>query len=317
MSSRRPKILVLSDKYGESAIERLRGVGDVECASGADEKTIKRLVQNCDALLIRTGTRITGEVVDSADRLKVIGRGGVGLDNVDLDACRSHGIVVVHTPGAATDAVADLTVALMINVVRGVVSGDHAVHNGRFGEARRLLVGKDLCRLSIGIVGLGRIGKAVARRCQLGFGMRVYYNDLIEIGPLPFEAESVTKEMLFASSDVVSLHVPLTPLTRGMIDSTALATFREGAILLNTARGAVVDTDGLVDALESGRLGGGGLDVVEPEPLPVDHALLRLQNVVMTPHIGARTHEAQARMDDVVDDVIHVLQGKPPHFPAS
>jgi len=317
MSRHRPKILILSDQYGPGAIERLRAAGDVELAVGADESTLCRLAVDCDALLIRTGTRITQTLLDAARQLKVIGRGGVGLDNIDLEACRARGVVVVHTPGAATDAVADLAVALMINVLRGVVVGDQAVRGGRFAEARRSLTGKDVGGLSMGVVGLGRIGKAVAKRCQLGFGMRVYYNDLVEMGPLAFEAEAVSKEVLFARSDVVSLHVPLTSLTRGMIDAKALERFKPGAILLNTARGAVVDTGGLVDALETGRLGGAGLDVVDPEPIPPDHALLRLQNVVLTPHLGARTHEAQEKMDNVVDDVIRVLGGERPRFPAA
>jgi phosphoglycerate dehydrogenase-like enzyme len=238
------------------------------------------------------------------------------LDNIDVQTAHDRGITVVYTPAASTDAVADLAVGLMIAVIRGIAVGDAAVRQDRFAEARASCVGRELSELTLGIIGLGRIGRAVARRCRLGFGMNVLYNDVVEPGWLEFTATPVDKTSLMQSSDIISLHVPLTNQTRGMIDSHVLRDVRPGTVLINTSRGAVVDSGALAVALADGQLAGAGLDVVGPEPLPPDHPLLHAPNVVFTPHIGARTHGGLARMNAVVDDVIRVLKGESPVFPA-
>lgn len=273
-----------------------------------DEEVLKRAVRDCDALLVRTGSRVSREVIECAERLRVIGRGGVGLDNIDLQAARERGIEVVYTPGAATNAVAELTIGLMIALVRRVVVGDAAVRAGRFTEERKAHRAGELSQLTLGIVGMGRIGQAVARRCLNGFKMRVIYNDIADVTPLEINATSVSKETLYGDADVVSLHVPLTDETRGLIDAAALSRFKPGAFLVNTARGAVVDGIALAEALTSGRLGGAALDVFDPEPLPRDHPMMRAPNTCFTPHVGARTRTGLARMNEVVDDVIRILK---------
>ncbi|MFQ5413637.1 MAG: 2-hydroxyacid dehydrogenase, partial [Phycisphaerae bacterium] len=273
-------------------------------------------LRECDALLVRTSAVVDADVLSGATRLKVIGRGGAGLDNIDLAAASRRGIVVVHTPEAATEAVADLTVGLMIAVIRDIVGGDRAVRAGRFHDARAGPPASELRDLTLGIVGLGRIGRAVARRCRRGFSMRVVYNDIVPPGRLDFDAVALEKRALYARADVVSLHVPLTPSTRRMIDAAALRGFKRSAILINTARGGVVDGDAVAEALRAGALAGAALDVVEPEPLPDGHPLVSAPHVLLTPHIGARTATALAGMNDVVDDVLRVLRGEPPRFPA-
>ena len=240
----------------------------------------------------------------------------MGLENIDLDAAGERGITVVYTPAAATEAVADLTVGLMLTLIRGIATCDAMVRDGRFAEARARYVGRELGRLSLGVVGLGRIGKATARRCAHGFGMSILYNDIVDSGPLGFSATWVEKELLYSTADIISLHVPLTDLTHGMIDEAALAKFKRGSILINTSRGAVVDGVALAGALTNGVLSGAALDVFDPEPLPDGHPLLAAPNTVLTPHIGARTVGGLAGMNAVVDDVARVLRGEPPHHPA-
>jgi phosphoglycerate dehydrogenase-like enzyme len=163
------------------------------------------------------------------------------------------------------------------------------------------------------VIGMGRIGRAVGRRLQLGFGVRIIYHDIAEIGPLPFTAEGKPRaEAVYAEADVVTLHVPLTRLTRGMINAPALAQFKAGSYLVNTSRGPVVEAGPLAEALNEGRLAGAAIDVFDPEPPPPDHPLRSAPNCVLTPHIGSRSREGIAAMNDVVDDVIGVLAGRPP-----
>ncbi|UCC30327.1 MAG: hydroxyacid dehydrogenase [Phycisphaerales bacterium] len=312
----KPLHIVFAEKFDTQAVERMRSVGRVTILDTCDEATLTEAVRDCDALLVRTYAPVTRGVLEKAKRLRVIGRGGVGLENIDVDAARERGITVVYTPGAATEAVADLTIGLMISLLRHIIAGDAMVRAGHLAEARARAVDCDLGELTVGIVGLGRIGKAVARRCRNGFGMTVVYNDIVEPGLVDFVARPLAKEPLYRQADVVSLHVTLTDLTRGLINDETLAQFKAGAILINTARGAVVDSEALAKALSTGRLAGAGLDVFDPEPLPEGHPLLTAPNTLFTPHIGARTHGGLARMNAVVDDVIDVLQGKPPRFPA-
>jgi D-3-phosphoglycerate dehydrogenase len=307
--------IVFAEAFAPAAVERARSVGRVTLLDACDETTLIEAVRDCDALLVRTHARITRTVLEHAEHLRVIGRGGSGLDNVDLDAAKERGITVVHTPGAATGAVADLTVGLMVSLVRHITESDGLVRRGQFDSARELSIAFELADLTLGIVGLGRIGKAVARRCRDGFGMTILYSDIVQMGLVDFVARPVEKEELYRDADVVSLHVPLTDKTRGLIDDAALARFKPGAILINTARGAVVDGLALARALSAGTLAGAAIDVFDPEPLPPDHPLMAAPNTLFTAHIGARTDRSLARMNAVIDDVIDVLNGKPPRYP--
>ncbi len=308
--------IVFTEKYEDWAMERMRSVGRVTLLPDHEEATLLEAVGDCDALLVRTRTRVTRAVLERASRLRVIGRAGVGLDNVDLPAARARGIVVVHTPYAATDAVADLTVGLMISLLRKIHASDAGVRAGRFFETREACIGMELRELTLGIVGMGRIGQAVAERCRHGFGMTILYNDIIRAGHLDVVATVVAKQELYERSDVVSLHVPLTRQTTRMIDAQSLASFKKGSALVNTSRGAVVDGTALAKALSDGHLAGAALDVFDPEPLPPDHPLRTAPNTLFTPHLGARSHSGLQRMNEVVEDVIAVLEGRPPLHPA-
>lgn len=302
-----PKFL-LTHHLSEEAEARLCAAGEVVVAPDADEATLCRMVADCDALVARTHAKITRPILEAGSQLRVVGVPGVGLNNVDVAAAVGLGIKVVNTPAAATDAVADVAVEMMLMLQRPISRLAAEYARGRFEEARSYTHGVELRELTIGIVGMGRIGSAVGRRCAAGFGARVIYNDIVEVGPFDFAAEAVDKPTLWARADVVTLHVPLTEQTRGLIGAEVLSSLRPGAMLINTARGAVVDTDALAAALQDGRLSGAAMDVTEPEPLPLDHPLFAMDSCIVTPHIAARTHGGLRRMFDVVDDVIAALR---------
>ncbi len=308
----KPWRIVFSETFSSDAVARMQGVGTVHLLRACDEQALIEAVGECDALLVRTASQVTRRVIESAPKLRVIGRGGVGLDNIDLEAARERGVTVVYTPTAATEAVADLTFALILGLIWNIKQNDDAVRTGGYYAARNAATPRELAGLTLGIVGMGRIGQAVARRAINGFLMEVLYNDIENVGELAFQATWVEKDELYRNSDIVSLHVPLTAGTRGMVGVSALDSFRKGALLINTSRGPVVDGGALAIALRSRQIGGAGLDVFEPEPLPADHPLLSAPNMLFTPHIGSRSEKAQKGMNSVVDDVIRVLNGEMP-----
>ena len=317
MSDERRPNIVVAEKLSDDAMRRLAEVGEIRLLESCGEDALIAAVADCDALLVRTYSQVTAEVIEAGERLKVIGRAGVGVENIDLDAARTHGVTVVHTPAASTDAVAEHTVGLMLALERHLMLGDAMVRDGRFAEARARFISRELHTCTLGIVGMGRIGRAVARICVQGLRMRVVYNDIREVGPFEFPATALAKDQLYAEADVVSLHVPLTDETRGMIDCKALERFKKSATLINTSRGAVVSAVDLASALRQGRVAGAGIDVFDDEPPAADHALLEAPRVLLSPHVAGRTAPAIQRMNAVVDDVLAVLAGRPPIYPCS
>ena len=313
--------IVVTEQLNESGLARLEAAGEVVRLDACDEAALLAAAVEADALVIRTYSKITAKVLavaKEAGRLKVIGRAGVGVDNIDLAAAAEAGIAIVHTPAACTHAVADLTVGLILAVQREIVRCDAGVRDGQFKTLRAGMPKScELQHQTLGVIGMGRIGQAVGQRLGNGFGMRVIYHDIREIGWLPFVATSMpSAEAVYAEADVVTLHVPLTTLTRKMIDARALKCFKAGGYLINTSRGPAVDTQALAEALKSGQLGGAAIDVHDPEPPPPDSPLRDAPNCVLSPHMGARSQEGIAAMNDVVDDVIGVLNGKEPVWPA-
>jgi D-3-phosphoglycerate dehydrogenase len=308
-----PRALILvAESYDESALDKLRAAGDVRVLADCSEASLLAHVPDADALLVRTYAPVTARVIAAARKLKVIGRGGVGLDNIDTAAAARAHIPVVHTPAAATRAVAELTIGLMLALERRICFADAEVRAGRFLSARGALRCRELGDLTLGILGMGRIGRTVARIAHNGIGMRILYNDVLEISALDFDAAAVDKERLWTEADVISLHVPLTPQTANLIDAAVLAKFKATALLINTARGGIVDATALAGALCAGRLAGAAIDVFDMEPPPPDHPLLHAPNVLLSPHAAARTRPALARMNDCVDDVVAVLAGRQP-----
>ncbi|MHC1589881.1 MAG: hydroxyacid dehydrogenase [Candidatus Hecatellaceae archaeon] len=286
------KVLV-SDRLGEEGLKLLRQEGfDVDVKLNLSPEQLKEAVKECDALLVRSKTKVTREILEAASNLKLVVRAGVGLDNVDLKAAGELGVKVENTPEAVSFAVAELTVALMLAVARRLPEADRMVKSG--GWSKEKFVGLELRGKTLGIIGLGRIGCLVAKTCR-AMDMRVIFYDVVDRSEYAqmYSCEPVVSlERLLSEADIVSIHVPLTPETRHMIGEKEIALMKPGAILINTSRGAIVDERALLAALKSGRLGGAGLDVYEEEP-PRNMELLSLPNVVCTPHIGAQTSEAQ------------------------
>jgi glyoxylate reductase len=256
-----------------------------------------------DALICTLTDRIDGDLLDACPKLKTIANYGVGYDNVDVAAAAARGIAVSNTPDVLTDATADLAFALLLAAARRLPETMAVVTEGRWGTWEPAgHLGRDLSGATLGIVGAGRIGEAVARRAA-GFDMEVLSNTNRGGTPLP---------ELLERSDFVSLHVPLTPATRHLVDADALRRMKPTAILVNTARGPVVDTDALIAALHAGEIGGAALDVTDPEPLPADHPLLAAPNVLVLPHIGSATTRTRSRMTELtVDNVLAGLAGRP------
>jgi D-3-phosphoglycerate dehydrogenase len=303
--------ILLTEALDETAERQLAASAQVVRPPSSDEETLRRLVIDCDALVVRTHHRVTRAVLAAGHTLRVVGVAGVGVDNVDVRAANELGIAVLSTPAAATEAVADLAVALMLQLLRPIPQLAEQYRQGQFHASRAQAHGRELCELTVGIVGMGRIGSRVGRICAAGFGARVLYNDIIEVGPFDFPARSVDKPTIWAESDIVTLHVPLTEQTCGLVNTDVLARLRPTALLINTARGGVVNTTALLAALDAGRVAGAALDVVEPEPLPAEHPLFACKRCIVTPHIAARTHGGMRRMCAVVDQVLAFLHDHP------
>jgi D-3-phosphoglycerate dehydrogenase len=289
-----PGIRVLvCDPIHEDGVTILKQAGfEVDVKPNISAQELKEIVSNYDVLVVRSRTKVTREIIQSGKHLKAIGRAGAGLDNVDAEAAKKEGITVLNTPEAPAQAVAELTIGLMLSLARNIPLANQTMKEGKW--IKKELEGWQLKDKTLGVIGLGNIGEKVAKIAK-ALGMRVLITKRTPPPPeilKELEAKFVSLKELLQRSDIVTIHVPLTPQTRHMIDAKEIQAMKDGAFLINTSRGAIVDEKALLDALKSGKLGGAALDVYEVEP-PTDFSLVRLPNVVATPHIGAQTIEAQ------------------------
>jgi glyoxylate reductase len=291
------------------ALARLEAEHDVEVWGEREPPPRAELLARApelEGLLSLLTDPVDAELMDAAPKLRAISNYAVGVDNVDVDAATARGIPVGNTPGVLTESTADLALALMLGIARRLAEGEAFVRSGSWTTWEPgLMLGRDLHGATVGVVGYGRIGQAVGRRAE-GFGCEVI--STARSGGVPLEE-------LLERSDFVTLHVPLTPETRGLIDDEALARMKPTAYLVNTARGPVVDTDALARALHAGEIAGAALDVTDPEPLPGDHPLLEAPNLLVVPHVGSATHATRGRMADIaVENLLAGLAGRPmPH----
>ncbi len=279
------------------------------------EEGYREALGDADALVAGM-ERVDERFLARAPRLRIVARFGVGYDNVDVEACTRRGVYVTYTPDVLSGAVADLTWGLILTLSRHLVRADRFVRERWALRRERLPFGIDLEGKTLGIIGLGRIGSEVARRAQ-GFGVKVIYNDVVRRPELEeaYGAEYVSLKELLQRVDIVSIHVPLLPSTERLIGEGELRMMKPSALLINTSRGKVIDQKALVKALKEGWIAGAALDVYEEEPIPLDDPLLRLENVVLTPHIGSATRETRRRMALVcAQNVRAVLEGwRPPN----
>lgn len=294
MTEERYRVLLADDIVAEG-VERLRASESLEVVdrAGIEADELRSLIGRFDALIVRSRTKVTREILaEGAPRLKVIGRAGIGVDNIDVDEATRRGIVVLNAPGGNVISAAEHTLALMLAVVRHIPQADAALRRGNWERSR--FRGIELHGKTLGLVGAGRIGREVARRAR-ALGMRVVaYDPYLSRERAAREGiELVTLPDLLEGSDVVSVHCPLTDETKGMLGARELGMMRPGAYLVNAARGGIVDEAALAASLREGRLAGAAFDVFEEEPPPSDHPLLKLERAVAVPHLGGATDEAQ------------------------
>jgi D-3-phosphoglycerate dehydrogenase / 2-oxoglutarate reductase len=306
-------LVLVADPIAEEGLAILRPHTRIEVVTGNPEALERNLAQ-AEALLVRSETRVTAALLDAAPRLRVIGRAGAGVDTIDVAAATARGIVVVNAPGGNAVAAAEHSLALMFALARRIATADASLKRGEWSRSR--YIGSELTGKTLGLIGLGRVGSEVARRAQ-GLDMRVMVYDpyVPDEHARHLGLEPVDLDALLESSDFVSLHVPLTEATRGILSAERIARMRPGAFVVNCARGGLIDEPALLKALDEGRLAGAGIDVFTAEPVPDSDPLPRHPKVVATPHLGASTVEAQANVaTQVAYEVLAVLEGHPAQF---
>ncbi len=307
-----PKVLV-SDPIAEVGVAPLRAIPGVEVdvRLGLKPEELKAIIGEYDALAVRSETKVTADILSAAHKLQIIGRAGVGVDNIDVAAATQKGVVVVNSPDGNTLAAAELTVGLLLALARKIPQGDATMRAGKWD--RKKFVGTEICGKTVGIVGLGRIGSAVAQRLK-GFEVElIAYNPYVpEEATRRIGVEPVSLDDLLRRSDFITIHTPLNNETRGLIGAAQFAMMKDGVRIINVARGGIVEEQALADALNSGKVGGFAFDVFSKEPPEPDNPLLNLPNSVITPHLGASSEEAQIKVAvDVAEQIADVLQGRP------
>lgn len=308
-------LVAVTRRIHQEELDRLAEVADVRLWDSDLPPSREELfahVAGADGILSLLTDKMDGELLDTVPNVKVVSNFAVGYDNIDVPACTERGVAVCTTPDVLTETTAEFAMALIFAVARQIVPGARAALEGDWKTWYPLrFLGRDLAGATLGVVGMGRIGSHLAGMAS-AFGMHVIYFDPQTEHK---DFEKVELDALFDRSDIISLHVPLNDHTRGLINKDSLARMKSDAILINTARGPVVDTNALVEALESGHLAGVGLDVTDPEPLPADHPLYSFDRVTIAPHIASATHTTRREMARLsVNNVIAVLTGQePPH----
>jgi len=315
MQLNKQSTVVITGGIHRTGVEKLLQHCSVRLWDG--EGTIPRAqlmewLQEADALIPSFGVKVDQELLAAAPKLRVIAQSAVGYDNIDIAACAAAGVPFGNTPGVLVDATADLTLALLLIVMRRLGDAWEHVRSGRWSDGQALPYGSDLANKTLGIVGMGDIGSAVATRARACGMDIVYHNRTRRIGDEQIPAVWLPLGELLRTSDCVVALTPLTERTRGMFNHDLFAQMKAGAFFVNASRGTVVTTDDLTAALESGHLGGAALDVTDPEPLPASHPLLKLRNVFVSPHIGSATEDTRIKMAELTaDNILRGLSAQP------
>src|SRR5436309_9167340 len=289
-----PSKVLVADSISQRGVDELshEHALEVTVKTGLSERELVDLIPPFSALIVRSQTRVTAEILNASAKLRVVGRAGVGVDNVDVEAATRRGIVVMNAPGGNTVSTAEHAFSLLLSVARKIPQADASVRNQSW--ERKSFEGVELYNKTLGIIGMGRIGSELARRA-IAFGLRVLvYDPYLSLSRAKaLQVELVELDEIYARSDFLTVHMPMTDETRGMINAAAFAKVKKGVRVLNCARGGIVNEKDLYDAIQSGQVAGAALDVYETEPLPKEFPLRDLPQVIMTPHLGASTEEAQ------------------------
>jgi D-3-phosphoglycerate dehydrogenase / 2-oxoglutarate reductase len=307
--------ILVADPIAEGGIERLRAAGEVDVAIGLDAAALRERIADYDALVVRSETKVTAEVLEAAPRLRVVGRAGVGVDNIDIEAATRHGVLVLNAPTGNTIAATEHVIAMMLALARNLPAADRSLRAGLWERSR--FTGIELRDKTLGVLGLGKIGSEVARIAREGLHMRVLAHDPLVTSDRAKQvgAELCDFETLLSESDFLTVHVPMTDATRGVIGAAELKRMRKGARLINVARGGIINEQALADAIIDGHIAGAAIDVFTKEPPEPTNPLLQLEQVVVTPHLGASTREAQVNVAfDVADQIVEYLAGGTPRY---
>ncbi len=301
--------VLISDSLAESGKTILAEQAEVDDIPGITPEDLIKEIPTYDALIIRGRTKVTKDVIEAGSRLKVVGRAGVGVDNIDLAAAQSKGVTVVNSPTATTNAVAEHAMALIMALARNITQSDATMKSGLWEKKK--LAGVELDGKTIGVIGLGRIGCRISELTQAFGAIVIGYDPPRDTNYFKEHCiEPVTLDELYRRADFISLHVPLTPETRGLVNDEALGRMKRGVFLINTSRGETVNETALLSALESGQVAGAALDVFSEEP-PGLTALVAHPHVIATPHIGAQTAEAQVRAaEHIAGEILRALNGE-------
>jgi len=308
--------VIVTEPINRMGVEYLKekGVKVIELPPGSNENTLALKAGEADGLITRGSIKITRNLMEQNPRLKAIGVHGIGCDHVDLEAAKELGRVVCNTPDALTVTVAEMAMALTLSLLRNVVSADKAVRAGQWSRKYSDLIGAEIAGKKVGIIGLGRIGEATAHRMQ-AFGAEIGYWSRTRKPEKEneFGFRWMTLDELVGWSEIISIHIPATPETMKLISTEHIAAMRDGVYIVNTARGKVIDEEALIEALRAGKVRGAALDVFMKEPLATDSPLCGMDNVILTPHLGASNLEGMQRMAlQVAEGVLRVINGKEP-----
>jgi D-3-phosphoglycerate dehydrogenase len=311
------KVLLYEDMH-EAGKALLKEKGEIFFAKSLDEASLIEEVRECEGIIIRANGKVNRKIMESAPKLKVIGRHGVGVENIDIAAATKKGIWVVNTPDANDISVAEHFFGLTLILSKILKKADIALREGRWG-ARYEYIGRELYGKTLGILGFGRIGRAVGRIGHKGFDMKVLYYDTLryEEAEKELEAKKVSLEEVLSQSDFISINLPMLPETKGLLKEKEFGLMKPSAYIINLARGSIWDEKALYQALKGGKIAGAGSDVYEIEPAIKGHPLFELENFVGTPHMAAHTDEALRKMSLVAEDVIRILEGKTPVHPVN
>jgi D-3-phosphoglycerate dehydrogenase len=314
---RKFKVLLYEDMH-EAGKALLKEKAEILFAHSLEDASLIKEMKEVDGIIIRANGKVTRKMMESAPKLRVIGRHGVGVENIDLEAATEKGIWVVNTPDANDISVAEHFFGLALILSKLLKKADIALREGRF-EARYQYIGRELHGKTLGILGFGRIGRAVGRMGHKGFDMKVLYYDAVQYEEMEREirAEKVSLEELLTRSDYISINLPMLPATKSLLKEREFGLMKPSSYIINLARGPIWDEKALYAALKEGKIAGAGSDVYEVEPTSKEHPLLELENFVGTPHMAAHTEEALRRMSLVAEDIIRVLEGRTPLHPVN